>query len=327
MPTQQITTPNNKTEKISFIITAYNLPLHMIKECLKSILVLSLNRKDREIIIVDDGSDLSVINDLIDYRDDFIYLRQPNRGVSAARNAGLRLATGKFIQFVDGDDYILQAPYEHCIDIVRYYNPDIVLFDMTNKKHTEPQYYFTGPVDGSEYMLHNNIHGSACCCIFKKDMLIDLRFTEGRKYGEDEEFIPRLILRSERLFYTNSQAYYYRKHAASVLHKTSPKDKIKRLDDNVSVILRLSQLADTLTPLEREALNRRVAQLTMDYIYNVITLTHNSHYLENCIRRLYERGLFPLPDKKYTTKYAWFRKFTMTKTGRNLLCKFLPRLS
>ena len=71
MPTQQITTSNHEAKKISFIVTTYNLPLHMLKECLKSILALSLNRKEREIIIVDDGSDLSVINDLIDYRDDY----------------------------------------------------------------------------------------------------------------------------------------------------------------------------------------------------------------------------------------------------------------
>ena len=327
MPTQQITTSNHEAKKISFIVTTYNLPLHMLKECLKSILALSLNRKEREIIIVDDGSDLSVINDLIDYRDDFIYLRQPNRGVSTARNAGLRLAIGTFIQFVDGDDCILQASYEHCIDIVRYYNPDIVLFDMTNKKCIEVQYDFTGPVDGSEYMLHNNINGSACCCIFRRSMLVELRFTEGRKYGEDEEFIPRLILRAERLFYTASKAYYYRSHTASALHKSSPKDKVKRLDDNVSVILHLAQIADRMPILEKRAMNRRVAQLTMDYIYNIITLTHNSHYLENCIRRLYDRGLFPLPNKKYTRKYTWFRRITMTKTGRSILCKILPRRS
>ena len=314
-------------EKISFIITDYNLPLYMIKECLQSILALSLNRKEREIILIDDGSDLSPMDGLTNYREEFIYVRQPNQGVSVARNLGLRISTGKFIQFIDGDDWIIQAPYEHCIDLVRYYNPDVVLFKMTHHKHTEVQFDVTGPVDGSDYMLHNNIHGSACSCIFRKDLLGELRFFENRKYCEDEEFMPRLLLKSERLFYTPSQAYYYRQHTASVLHKISPKDKIRRLNDNVSIILHLSYLADTLTPIEREALKRRVAQLTMDYIYNVITLTRNVHYLENCIQRLYEHGLFPLPDKRYTRIYIWFRKLTLTKTRRKLLCRLLPHLS
>ena len=51
---------------ISFIITTYNLPTEYLAECLKSILQLSLNPKEREIILVDDGSDLADINDLLE---------------------------------------------------------------------------------------------------------------------------------------------------------------------------------------------------------------------------------------------------------------------
>ena len=82
---------------------------------------LSLNKREREIILVDDGSDLTPLNELIDLRDGIIYLRQANKGLSAARNLGLRMASGSYIQFVDGDDFLLQAPYEHCLDIMRYH--------------------------------------------------------------------------------------------------------------------------------------------------------------------------------------------------------------
>ena len=105
---------------ISFVIPYHNEPLNMLRQCLDSILSLSLSNEEREIIVVDDGSDYSPINDLRDIQDHIIYVRQKNGGLSHARNTGLRLATGEYVQFIDADDYLLRAPYEHCLDIMRY---------------------------------------------------------------------------------------------------------------------------------------------------------------------------------------------------------------
>lgn len=124
---------NTQIPLVSFIITTYNLPLEYLVECLKSILQLSLNSREREIILVDDGSDISPINDLVEYQDDIIYIRQRNLGLSIARNTGLQNASGKYIQFVDGDDCLIQVGYEHCLDLLRYHNPDIVHFTSSNK--------------------------------------------------------------------------------------------------------------------------------------------------------------------------------------------------
>ena len=114
MQTQQTYTQNTQTPLVSFIITTYNLPKEYLAECLRSILQLSLNPREREVILVDDGSDMAAISELLDYQDDIIYLRQCNQGLSIARNRGLQIATGKYIQFVDGDDYLIQVSYEHC---------------------------------------------------------------------------------------------------------------------------------------------------------------------------------------------------------------------
>ena len=86
MQTQQTYTQDIQTPLVSFIVTTYNLPTEYLKECLQSILQLSLNPKEREIIIVDDGSDISPLNELTEYLHETIYLRQPNQGVSVARN-------------------------------------------------------------------------------------------------------------------------------------------------------------------------------------------------------------------------------------------------
>jgi hypothetical protein len=61
----------------------------------------------------------------------------------------------------------------------------------------------------------------------------------------------------------------------------------------------------------------------MDYLYNVITLTHNGRFLEQCVEELTQKGLFPLSDKDYTQKYKWFRRISSTRSGRRLLCMVL----
>ena len=99
---------------VSFIIPVYNLDPEMIRECLESILALSLSKQEREIIVIDDGSEFTPLNNLPDICNDFIYIRQRNQGLSAARNIGLRMATGRFVQFVDGDDRLLRALSRHC---------------------------------------------------------------------------------------------------------------------------------------------------------------------------------------------------------------------
>ena len=69
---------------ISFVIPYHNEPLNMLRQCLDSILSLSLSNEEREIIVVDDGSDYSPINDLRDIQDHVIYVRQKNCGLSLA---------------------------------------------------------------------------------------------------------------------------------------------------------------------------------------------------------------------------------------------------
>ena len=91
---------------VSFILTDYNLPTELLCEAIDSILRLSLQSAEREIIIVDDGSDdgsdSSPMNSLLKYGDDIIYLRQKNSGVSVARNTALAMAKGEYIQIIDG---------------------------------------------------------------------------------------------------------------------------------------------------------------------------------------------------------------------------------
>lgn len=324
----QTTQSNTSTlPLVTFIVTYYNLPVTMLCQCLDSIVALTLSSDEREIIVIDDGSDDNPLPSLGRYLADIIYVRQRNSGLSEARNRGIQLATGQYLQFVDADDYLLRTPYEHCLDLVRYQKSDVVMFDLTDDSETATTADFnTDDLNsGTEYLSHHNLHASACGYLFRRAIIGQLRFTPGILH-EDEEFTPQLLLRAETVASTNAQAYYYRRRPHSITTEADPRRVVRRLNDSLQVILKLNRIADTLPTSERLALSRRVAQLTMDYIYNVIVLTRSRHYLDRKLAYLRKAGLFPLPDRDYTTKYKWFRRLTNSSMGLSLLMNILPMI-
>ena len=319
-------TDNSRQPLVSFIVTCYNLPTDMLCECIDSILKLNLETAEREIIVVDDGSEVSPMNDLLKYGDDIIYVRQKNNGVSVARNTALAMAQGQYIQLVDGDDYLLTAPYDYCLDLIRNCSQvDVVMFDFTHDAGKESD-SFIPPIikNGPDLLRTENIRGAACCCLFRQAVRGQLTFTPGIAYGEDEEFTPQLLIRAETVYVTDTKAYFYRERTTSAVHQTDETSVQKRLNDTQAVILNLSRLADTSPQGDKIALQRRVAQLTMDYLYNTILLTRSEKKLNETIDDLRKKGLFPLPDHPYSTKYIWFRRLSNSVIGRKFLLTTLP---
>lgn len=298
----------------------------MLCECIDSILALSLRPFEREIIIVDDGSNVSPMNGLMQYGDEIIYIRQKNSGLSVARNNGIEMAQGEYLQFIDSDDHLIQVPYEHCLDLIRLnVGIDMVMFDFTSTATKETSFKDSEVITGSEYMLKNNIHATAWGYLFKRTTLSELRFTPGI-WHEDEEFTPQLLIRAEHVCTTDAKAYYYYKHKGSITTHNDDESKTKRFNDIRGVLDRLQYLCDRVPQSDRVALQRRVAQLTMDYIYQVIVQQRSQKALNACINELSSKGLFPLPDRDYSQKYIWFRKMTNSRLGRTILLNTLPLL-
>lgn len=311
---------------VSFILTYYNQPVQMLCKCIDSILALSLTSDEREIIVVDDGSKTSPMNGLMHYGDEIIYVRQKNGGLSVARNKGIEMASGAYIQFVDTDDYIIQTPYEHCLDIIRKDdNIEMVIFDFTNDDIHQTTFNDKPLMSGTEYMLRHNIRGTAWGYLFKRKTLSELRFTPGI-YHEDEEFTPQLLIRAEQVYVTDAKAYYYYKHPGTITTHADESSKEKRLSDIRGVLSRLHYLCDRIPPNDRLAMQRRVSQLTMDYIYQVILQKRSLQALNAHLDSLRQEGLFPLPDRDYSQKYKWFRRMLNTSVGRTMLLHTLPLL-
>lgn len=291
------------------------------------------------------------------YHTHIAYLHQPHNGLSAARNTGLEKARGRFIQFVDADDQLEPAAYDHIIDLARRDKGDLILFHFrksqdpssnhptcpycshgsrfhTGKrdshnhsndrisKATTVSHYDANAVSGPEWLCRHNMRASACCYLFRRELLGDLRFTP-HLIREDEEFTPLLLLNARRLVETTAVAYIYRQHDGSIMHQKSKEKKEKALQDIEHVIHHLNCRRALEKGKRREALYRRLCQLSMDHLYNVMRLTHSPQRLQDAVDFLRDESLFPLPHHRFTLKYWLFSYITASALGRAALLRIL----
>ena len=139
--------------RVSIVIPAYNTGL-VLSDAIRSIFSAGLT--EFEVIIVDDGSvddTAAIADDLCRSYSNLVCIHQNNRGVSAARNAGIRIARGEYIWFFDADDSVDPGAIALCNQILKDNNPDVLMFGMSF------DYYFRGKLYRREY-LRSEIEGS-----------------------------------------------------------------------------------------------------------------------------------------------------------------------
>ncbi|MBO7119991.1 MAG: glycosyltransferase [Bacteroidaceae bacterium] len=291
---------------ISFIITYHNEPEEYLQACLESIMALRLTADEAEILLVDDGSD---VPPTFAGRAGIEYYRQEQAGLSVARNTGIKHSKGQYLQFVDADDYLFPSVYEAVLERIRAEQPDIVMFRMTEnpiyKPSAEPiRVKVKFPVKGAPpkgsrgggyFLQHRNLRAAAWGYAFRREILGDLRFYPGILH-EDELFTPQLFLRAETLLELDAKVYFYRQHDGTITHSDSLLMVHKRLDD-ISFIIR------ELRTLGKPLLERRIRQLTLDYLQKTWTLTHSLRELRRRARELKKEGFLPLPIRCYSPRY------------------------
>lgn len=296
---------------ISFIVTYYNEPADMLRACIDSIREIDLLPSEREIMIIDDGSSVPPETFLNNITDELNIIHKHNGGLSDARNVGMDAAHGTYIQFVDADDMLYSSGYNRCVAMVKNRNMDMLLFQFCRFSHkvdmrTEPTCKRSESVyNGAEYMLHHNIKAAAWSYIFKRALASGIRFPIGMVH-EDELFTPLLLLRANQLCDVPFKSYLYRMRDNSITGNMSEEHVTKRVDDTISIICRLDDCCKDINGMERKALERRVQQLTMDYIYNCTHYAHNVDIFINLVNMIKEKKLYPLDVRSYTMKYLLF---------------------
>lgn len=240
-----------KTMKLSVIVPVYNVEQY-IHECMESILMQTM--KEMEIIVVDDGSTDNSIKIINKFNDDRIkVLSKPNGGLSSARNAGLRIATGEYIAFVDSDDFLEYSDaYEDMYNIAINNNVDIVAGNANwyfNKYNKYPikrdmKLFNSTVMDRDIFLINsitsNRIYAPVWLNIYRRDYLIknNLFFKEGILH-EDEHFTPRAILRTSKIGIYSKEFYAYRQRQGSIMNSGK---SLKSFKDIKSICFELEEI-------------------------------------------------------------------------------------
>lgn len=204
-----------RTKSISIIIPVYNKQKYL-QRCLTS--VLNQTYQNLEIIIVNDGSTDNSLKICKEYlkRDKRIKLisYRKNRGVSFARNQGLKVATGDYIGFVDSDDEIAYNMYEMQLNDIEKYRADFIQCGAIINKKTETlenriEYY-----EGNQYIMQTFLNNWIITPyvwdkLFKKDLIKKIRFDENFTKNEDLFFIFEVVKNANKFLTNNLPLYNY----------------------------------------------------------------------------------------------------------------------
>lgn len=202
---------------ISVIVPVYKVEKYLEK-CVNSI--RSQSYSDLEIILVDDGSpdNCGKICDEMALNDQRIrVIHQKNQGSAAARNAGLAIAQGKYVAFVDSDDTIENGAYLMLHNMIEHYDTDIAICECRKVKENE----LVKQVEYSKYenrVLDNNklwelvfgqLNNSSCNKLYKRNLLNDLQFPEKVVHGEDLLFNIEYLVKCNTGVYNEAPVYNY----------------------------------------------------------------------------------------------------------------------
>ena len=256
-------------ELISIIVPVYKVEPYLDK-CIASI--VNQTYRNLEIILVDDGSpdNCPAMCDAWAEKDNRIrVIHKLNGGLSDARNAGMSVATGELIAFVDSDDWINVRYVEYLHQAILKTGADISACDlrevydeteMDEDPVTMPQVEVATPEDAIEDILHNRrFRAVAWNKLYTRRLLTDEHFETNRLH-EDEFFSYRLYDKSERLAYIGVPLYYYRQRSGSIMTTFSVRH-IDALDAYLERITLIEQRYPRLLSLDK--LNFCVACLNM----------------------------------------------------------------
>lgn len=220
---------------LSIVVPVYNVALY-IEQCIKSILQQDFS--DYELIIVNDGTqDISIdlIRPLINGRENVMIIEKVNGGLSSARNAALPYIKGKFVWFIDSDDWIAQDALKTVHHLLKDDNCTLLKINF-DKYHDSSGIYEPSIKEKKSYCLPIKVayekgylfEISPWLYIHKSDILIqnNLNFREDISIHEDEFFCAELFSYAKTIRFCDESLYYYRIRSGSIMQSQKKEEKL-----------------------------------------------------------------------------------------------------
>lgn len=317
---------------LSIVVPVYNVAKYLPK-CLDSLLNQDIGLDDYEIIVVNDGStDASgeIAQDYAGRFSNIVLLNQENKGLSAARNSGIGSAKGKYIQFVDSDDYLQPNVLKSLVEKMEKDSLDILRFNYQNvnekyevfnpNKINKPFVDYRDEVcDGLTFL--NERLGYACYAvqfIIKAELLMphENRFREGMLF-EDTEWTPRILTLAHRMTSVETIVYNYLQREGSITQSVDKTKKQKSIKDRLMLLDLLQSQMQNLQ--DRRWHNGMVAQTVVSLIGNISRDFYDDRKLY--INDLKSKKVFPLST--YQASRTARKRIRMANISPALLCFLL----
>lgn len=228
---------------ISVIVPVYKVEQYLAK-CVDSI--LNQTYRNLEVILVDDGSPdhCGEICDTYAGKDSRVkVIHQQNGGLSSARNAGMAVATGEYVSFVDSDDILVADGLEHMLTLAEKEQADLVIGDHIRFEDALPSVSEDGiktsvrsRTEAMEEFFRNGC--AAWARLYRREIHDGIKFPAG-EINEDEAIVLQLLDRCRRIAYTDRIVYFYRSRIESITTSSFSTRKliwVKHCRDNLAFI-------------------------------------------------------------------------------------------
>ena len=290
---------------ISVIIPVYNMAAYL-PQCLDSL--LQQRYRDLEILLVDDGSkdESGAICDMYAAKDSRIkVIHQKNGGGAAAKNTALRAATGRYLSFVDSDDYLADDAYSHMVELLESTGSDVGVFGFSNEFRNRSESHIPHPqreeMTGNDYLRRFTTRDWTCALLwnklYKRELFDGIFFEEGHRI-DDEYFTYKAFLKAKKVVCDNRIVYHYRRRASSAMLNPAARERLAldRIDFHAK---------------RREIIKEQCPQLQKDFdIQFLDALTYLPTDPENSAEsiRIIKKRLkeyFLQPGNTFPPKYLW----------------------
>lgn len=298
---------------LSVVVAAFNVEKYL-ERCLRS-LGAEQSTTDYEVIVVDDGSTDgtgNIARRWVAGGANRKVVQQENAGLGAARNAGLASATGGYVWFVDGDDYLAADGLPRVIDSLRAHRPDVLVVDVAcaDELGRPIEWIQTGfradgglTTTGAQFFRQHFGPSYAWLYIVRRALMLENALSfQPRINMQDAELLPRILAAAATVTVSDIVAYVYVKRSSSFINNPSSDVRRAYFTSVVEVRRRLRVFRQTVAdPVMREGLTFKLRAidgiLLMSYTYDTLDRRGRG----NRLALLRREGAFPFPVGASTT--------------------------
>ena len=306
---------------LSIIVPVYNVEEYL-PHCINSLLDQGLTEKQYEIILVNDGSTDNSPVICQSYVDKYPFIHcysQKNQGLSGARNTGMKHVAGKYIQFVDSDDFLQPNSIKAVLEAAEKYDADLAFFQGRYYPQTEKitcihPFEHDKVYNGDDLLLSSMIVGSVWCNIYKTTFLKESKITfYPGIFHEDIDFNHRLYPKARRVIFTDADVYRYRYNNGSITHVKNPKKAEKRILDNILISHNIKNLVseDYISPAVKKVYMRKSNSILMGELLTLVRdkSSFELNFAVRCVDYAKGLGVYPIKGKTLSWKTTFLKCF------------------